>query len=89
MKLFEKHGEVPLNVLVEPFVEMLTLRLRGEKKKSITSAELQFVHEISSHPKLSEQSVLLILELITTIFLQKPVMGRLVLDMLVGLVDKY
>lgn len=64
LKLFRDFHEIPLNVLVEPFVELLTVRLRGEKRKQISSAELQFVYEVSSHPKLSEPSVLLILELL-------------------------
>ena len=74
--LFKSNADVPINVMVEHFVEVQNIKVKDSNQKKgnqVTSSEIQFIFSIANHPKLSDSAIISIVDLFATIYINKPI----------------
>lgn len=59
------------------------------KPGSITTEQLYFLVRVSQHPRITTQSALLLLELLSTIYMGKPLLATTVLRAITELVHRF
>jgi len=88
IKLFQAFPELPVALLIDPALKIFSDRLKKSKQRSglLTTAELDFIIGCSTL-KLANQTEYAILELLSTIYIGKPLLAQIVLEPLLALIS--